>query len=288
MAQHSIISGTTIRKDATYKFQVALSKDAYCNKQQVLAAISPKDEGRKLRKQNGVKQKMSFINVEVTAEQLLDYAINGYTFCTLHSGFPENNPLERKTYVKHDGSYTLTAKCDDYFSGSFFIGVDIDETQYKSPIDFIEKLSMKPTFWYTSFSNQQIENGENKGARFRMIYVFNQLIEDKFFFRYCSFKLHSLIELETEEEIHDKCGMLASQYFNGTNWNNKSLKIDFGISNAIYSLDDINCSYDDYYTFLCNDCYYKKNLTHKDKKEIEERKCILLLRIPAIPVHQFR
>lgn len=162
------------------------------------------------------------------------------------------------TYLKKDGHFTLSGKSSNYFVGSYVIGIDIDETRYMNPEDYIHQLSLQPTFWYTSLSNMQIdvETGEFKGARFRLIYVFDQLIPDKYYFRYCSWNLHKKIESDTGETIKDSCGLICTQYFNGTNRNNTTLSVDYGLTNNVYSLSDINVSNNGYLDFLNNNCYY--------------------------------
>lgn len=261
-----------MKKDSSYSFIVSISRDQYLNKAQVLAAISNKEIGIQLRKQHGVERKIAFRNTTVTPSQLLDLALDGYTFCTLHSNFP--NPSSH--YVTDDGCYYLSGKADKYFAGSYFIGVDIDCTDYATPQDFVSKLSHQPTFWYTSLSHMQYDDeGNCKGPRFRLIYVFDDIIQDKYYFRYCSHTIHSELEKETNEIIHDKCGLSSSQYFNGTNRKDASNIVDYHLTNYIYSLCDFDISNIGYLYFLSHNCFYKRP-TPQQLADIAQRKCILL------------
>ena len=261
--------------DKDYLFEVSLSKMSYKSKEETKAAIKDGSEGRQQRKECGIEEKISFIRKSTTSQELLENCLEGYTFCHLFEGFPDNDMTH--SYLKKDGHFTLSGKSSNYFVGSYVIGIDIDETKYRSPGDYIHQLSLQPTFWYTSLSNMQIdvETGEFKGARFRLIYVFDQLIPDKYYFRYCSWNLHKKIESDTGETIKDSCGLICTQYFNGTNRNNTTLSVDYGLTNDVYSLSDINISNNGYLDFLNNNCYYK-SVNTEQKEEIEERIRILL------------
>jgi len=264
-----------MNKNSNYSFAVSVSKQPYKNKKETAAAITGGDEGRQMRLNLGLNEKISFKTVSITPSELLQNVLTGYTFCGVFSGFPTNAP--NKTYVKKDGYFTLTAKSGDFFIGSYCIGVDIDDTLYTSAKQFVSKLQMQPTFWYTSFSNLQTDNstGEFKGARFRLIYVFDQEIRNKYFFRYCSYKVHQMIEQSTDETIHDKCGLKCTQYFNGTYIFDKKLSIDYDCSNIVYSYSDFSISEEEFITFLDDNC----KLESPDRNQIEEMqnlKCSLL------------
>ena len=261
--------------DKDYLFEVSLSKMSYKSKEETKAAIKDGSEGRQQRKECGIEEKISFIRKSTTSQELLENCLEGYTFCHLFEGFPEKDMTH--TYLKKDGHFTLSGKSSNYFVGSYVIGIDIDETRYRNPEDYIHQLYFKPTFWYTSLSNMQIdvETGEFNGARFRLIYVFDQLIPDKYYFRYCSWNLHKKIESDTGETIKDSCGLICTQYFNGTNWNDSTLSVDYGLTNYVYSLSDINITKHGYIDFLNNNCNYM-SVNTEQKEEIEERIRILL------------
>lgn len=258
-----------------FSFTVSICKEPYESKQETTAAIIGGDEGKQMRKDLGLKEKIGFKSMLTTPSELLQSVLSGYTFCGVFSGFPANKP--KKTYVRKDGHFTLTGKSGKFFAGSYCIGVDIDETQYHSAEEFVSRLQQKPTIWYTSYSNQQYDTstGMSKGARFRLIYVFDQEIHNKYFFRYCANKVHDMVESSTNEVIHDKCGLQCTQYFNGTNFKNETLSIDYGCSDIIYSFTDFNITKEDFLEFLEDNCMYKSP-EPKQKKEIKKLKCSIM------------
>lgn len=241
-----------MKKSTNFIFEVSLSTDAFSDKVISGAMIgTTKNEGnRNIRKQYGYKANsgIGFVRTEVTSEQLLHELLRGKVFCHLFT----------PSKTKKDGSFGSSEKKDANFVGSYVIGVDIDYTSHSSAESFVDKLSLRPTFFYTSYSNMQInEDGTSKGARFRLIYVFDEMIDNPYMFRYCAWNLNRLIEADTNETIEDDCNLRCSQYFNGTNINNPDLIVSFGLTDNIYSISDISFSKEGYIDFLCNNAYYK-------------------------------
>ena len=266
-----------------FSFIVSLSKEPYLNKQSTTAAIVGGKEGRTMRKELGMKDKACFRSTATTPFGLLQSALSGYTFCAVFSDFPPNDPVKKITYVRQDGYFTLSGKADEFFKESYCVGIDIDETQYQSVEQFIGKLQYKPTFWYTSYSHLQYDasTGKPKGLRFRLMYVFDQKIQNKYFFRYCSYKVHEMIEKSTNELIHDTCGLSCSQYFNGTNIFDKTLNVDYECTNIIYSLEDFKITTDskeEFIKFLDSNCMLKK-VDQIQKKEMQLLKCSIMSKI---------
>lgn len=228
--------------DDYYKFKVAVSIGNYWNKEDVNACIgsSKNATNKQIRLKYGrsSKSKISFREVEVTASEFLDYCIHGYTFCNLFRGYPDSGQTDKgKTvsYRKKDGSFTMSAKCDKFFYGSNVICADIEETAYQSIQDYIDRISIKPTFWYSTFSHMQ----PSKGVRFRMVYVLDEPIIGKEQFEAIVDAFNHRIENEVCEEMHDKCNKKPAQYFNGTNVANGELCIEYDGSGCIYSINDI-------------------------------------------------
>lgn len=257
--------------NGTYKFQISLSRNGYETKLQARAAITG-DKG--LMTTTGVQKRIGYYSTSATSQELLDYVLHGHTFCALFSGFPafryevnKGGKRYKKIFINEDGDFTMCAKADEFFVGSYFIGIDMDENSFQTSHSLISRLSLPPTFWYTSFSHMQTDKdtGKSKGVRLRLIYVFDKMITDKYFFRYCSWTLHKMIERDLEEPISDPCGMKCAQYFNGTYCGNTNLVIESELSNNIYSLSDINISDAGYYDFLQSDCHY--DAINKEKKE---------------------
>ena len=241
-----------MKENINFKFKVSLSTDVFIDKviSGAMIGSTKNASNRNIRKQYGFKANsgIGFVRTEVTSEQLLHELLNGKVFCHLF------NPSK----TKKDGSFGSSEKRDANFYGSYVIGVDIDHTSYSNAESFVDKLSLQPTFYYTSYSNMQVDkDGISKGARFRLIYVFDELIDNPYMFRYCAWNLNRLIEADTNEVINDDCNLRCSQYFNGTNIDNPDLTVSFGLTANIYSLSGISFSKEGYIDFLCNNAYYK-------------------------------
>ena len=234
-----------------FNFEVSLSKDAYANKKISDAMIGANcPTNAEIRKEYGFRSNVGvgYIRTTVNPTSLFEALTSGKVMCHLFE----------PSSTRKDGTFGSHEKKDDNFVGSYVIGVDIDQTNFESMQAFIDVLSIKPTFGYTTYSNGQ----EGKGVRFRLIYVFDDKVEGKYSFRYAAYKLYNIIENDTKEEIEDKCGMKCSQYFNGTNKENEDLVYSEYYSGIVYSYDDIDCNMDDFIDFLNNYCYYKS----KNKK----------------------
>ncbi len=226
----------------SFKFAVSVSSEAYWNKEDVNACVgsSKKIENKDAREKYGHQRnhKMSFKTIDVTALELLNYCLNGYSFCNLFTGFSSkgwNDKRKAVTYIKKDGSFTLSAKKNEYFHSSNAICIDIDSTAAPTIQDYVDRLSHKPTFWYTTFSH--MESG--KGIRFRMVYALAEPIIGRQQFDAVVDQVHSRIESEVGEVIEDKCGEKCSQYFNGTNVKNNELVVEYGYYGCIYCINDI-------------------------------------------------
>ena len=237
-----------------YKFRESISIDAYSDKKISGAMIgSSKDKkNREIREEYGfsASKGVGFKEEECTIGSLYQAALSGRVFCHLF------DPKETRT----DSTFGSSQKTDSNFRGSYVIGIDIDKTSYRTAREFINTLQMKPSFWYSTYSNQL----SGKGARFRMIYVFSELIENKFFFRYVASQLNSYIEKATGEKIEDDCNLRCSQYFNGTNIKAPNLIVEHGASNLVYDLADFDVTVTGFKGYLENNCGYKTN-THREE-----------------------
>ena len=177
-------------------------------------------ENKKIRKEYGYKASsgIGFKQTIVTAKSLMDELLHGKVFCHLFS--PQ--------IVKKDGSFGSNQKTNANFKGSYVLGVDIDYTRYPSVGEYVAALSLQPTFYYTSYSNlQSYPDGSIGSPKFRLIYVFDSLIDNIYYFRYVAKALNNHIENDVAEQITDNCNLRASQYFNGTNIGNNVLNISY-------------------------------------------------------------
>lgn len=252
--------------DEKFKFNESVSSEAFADKIISNAMIGSRKvaENREIRKKYGydARKGIGFREGIFTPQELLDKLTEGHVVCHLF------DPL----HTRKDGTFGSSEKNNGNFNGSSVIGIDIDGTKFSTAEDFIGRLEFKPTFYYTSYRNQQ----EGMGARFRMMYVLEKPIRDRYHFRYFAWLLHQKIESDTDEIIKDKCGLNCSQYFNGTNKNNKNLVFSCGITNTIYEFKDFSPTKGDFLSFLNNNCYYSKSLSKDEKLDIEFLKDIII------------
>ena len=243
-----------MQTNSDFRFEVSLSRECFIDKTISNAMIGKTcNETRDIRKQYGYdpRRGVSFEYTIVTPEELLNHLIKGRVVCQVFNSYKK----------RKDGSFGSKEKKNINFCYGQFIGVDVDKTNYSSPEQFIERLRIKPTFWYTSYSNMQFdEEKQRMNPRFRLIYVFNSYIVSPLYFRYCVMKLNDIIKEDTGENV-DECNLRCSQYYNGTCIHNTSLIVSYGITNTIYSLEDIGVplmksTNDDYIDFLCRLCDY--------------------------------
>ena len=245
-----------MQSNEDFRFDISLSKESFVNKTISNAMIGKSSQtNRQIRKEYGFKSSrgVSFDgDLYLTPSLLLEHLLKGHVFC--HNF----QPYQRRK----DGTFGSSQKTKRNFRYTNLIGVDIDTTNYKSVKDYIDRLRLKPTFWYTSYSHLKYDmEKEYGGPRFRMIYVFNSRMDNPYYFRYCASKLNRMIEDDTGEKITDKCNLNCTQYFNGTCIGNSDLYVESGITNFIYDLEDIGVrpiksSYLDYIDYLCHRCYY--------------------------------
>lgn len=222
-----------------FKFNIQISKYNYTNKQEATAALA-----NKTAKLNNVGR-MCFKREQLTIEEFLNKATNGYAFSYLFNYNPDKKYLiqtnkkygykslaypEYKRGV-NKGYMKINFKRDEFFAGTQTIFIDIDETNYNSITEYVNTLPIKPTACYTTFSNK-VNKAGSTSIRFRMVYVFNRVL-NKIEFKSIAQNLKDTIEIATNEPIYDVCWMAQSQYYNGGNDT-----ADTYNSNVIYNADE--------------------------------------------------
>ena len=246
-----------MRIDPNFTFAVSLSQESFADKIIANAMIgrSTDEKNTEIRKEYGFTRGVSYERVTITPTTLLTSLTQGKCACQL---FNPKRP-------RKDGTFGTTDKRYENFAGAYCVFVDIDETKYKDMRAFIDRLSLKPTFAYTSYSNQQ----PGKGARFRLCYVFSKPVQEKFHFRYLASKVYEKIERDTNEAIRDKCGLSPAQYMNGTNKAATNIIFDEFFTGSIFDYPDFSCSDDDFIQYLRRYCDYSVSQQRRYKRDID-------------------
>lgn len=225
-------------KDNNHSITVSISVEALENKEiaNAMTASAGESDVKEIRKRYGFKS-ISGIGYRiqtVSVKEFYDLITSGHCFCNLMD-VPQSA-------LRKNGSFGQWLKRNCMFTGSTLVMLDIDKTRFKSCDTFVARLDKKPTLGNNSYSN----NLPGKGARFRLIYVFDTLIPNVFLYKYVSDVVMKSVELDTGENVKDDCSLKASQYFNG-NYHGGGF-----INGFIYSLKDFGISFSDYYDFLIN------------------------------------
>ena len=267
----NLIQYNNMDYNENYTFNVSLSLEKFPNKEisnAMISSMKKHPEYKKIRRQYGFKPNkgVSFKIQPVTCRELLDYLLEGHCFCHVFT-VPTNR-------LRCDGTFGASCKTNDNFNYSQVIGVDVDHTSYPTAEQFIDKLTLKPSLYYTSYRNLV----DGNGARFRLIYVFSNRIESIYMFRFLAIKLKDIILQDTGEcksndnwkDYIDECSIRPTQYFNGTCRTNPDIILSYGITNNIYSLSDIGYSEEEYRAFLIGYCNYESyNKNHVRRIEAE-------------------
>ena len=248
-------------KDYDFRFRINRSLHGYKSKEQTKIALSTS----KIREYNkGIENpkeqimKMSFIEEEISIDEFVQLATSGYSFCHLFKYDPSRKYLftwyNYKNYVypeykrgRNKGSMKIQMKSERFFFGSQCFFVDIDYSRFESVEDFIDKIPLKPTVTYLSFSDNEYKIDKThkddprydpclgiKSRRFRLCYIFDQIILGKENFLRISKEIHRMVEDSTDEHIQDKCGMSLSQYFNGGS------SKEVYVTGCIYNINDFS------------------------------------------------
>lgn len=241
-----------------YRFRVFVDRTPKMTKHEMHVSVGGKNYEEE-RKRLGI-DKMQMVCTQLTPSDLLHCLTHGQSYA------------HEFTYY---GDY-LTYKSNENFADATTIAVDIDDTDYSSPQEFISRLRFKPTLWHTTTSHMQYdEEGICKGVRFRMIYVLDRPISNFLYFRYCADYLFNIIKHDASKDAMgnnhkvdiDECGNRVAQTMFATNINNTDLIVDSGCSNSIYSLGDWgipSIKSNEFKEYLVDGCGYKTAVNRRD------------------------
>lgn len=224
----------TMEVKYNFKFRVNVSNDYYVKKTDASACLS-KDGAKSIG-----KVKMAFREQDVTVDEFLQYALNGYAFCNLFHfdtnqsyWFETGNGQRYQTTPlykngKNKGCMRIEFKSDRFFIGAQTVFVDIDLTRFELIPEYLACLTYKPTCVYMSYSDK-LEKDKVTSRRFRMVYVFDRIM-GKDDLNVISQTITDSIIRDTGESMKDDCGRRVSQYFNGVYGNEECY-----VSDCIYS-----------------------------------------------------
>lgn len=210
------------------------SVESYKDKTDVGAAIGPVNDTnlKMVRERYGRKKnhKISFNPQEATPWDLYQLCLNGHTFCHVFGGFPTagiNSIGQHVTYQRKDGSFSMSAKCNEFFLEAWCIVADMDYSTAPGIAQFLDSLPIKPTFWYTTFSHTP------QHPRFRLVYCLDTPLTNATDYRQCAKALSQLI-ISCTGDVPDPCAENVAQYFNPTNIKNTMLCIEHGFAGTTY------------------------------------------------------
>lgn len=271
--------------DKQFIFQISHSLDHYDSKDKAKLALSYKrikEYNKGIENPDEQLSKMAFVRESLSITRFAEMATSGYTFCNLFSYDP--NRQYRSTSRWHTlfwpeykrgrnkGGMKMQMKSDIYYEGCQCFFVDIDYTEFISVEDYIASLKLKPTVVYMSYSDniykidaKQKQNpiyNPNRGIksrRFRLCYVFNEIIYGKENFKTISSAINKMVEDSTHEVVQDDCGKSMSQYFNG------SMNKEVYVTGCVYEITDFITTTHTYY-----------NESPKEGQEISDIPCKLI------------
>ena len=256
-----------MRIDTNFIFEIGHSLDHYDSKDKAKIALSYKrikEYNKGIENPDEQLSKMAFVRESLSVTRFAEMATSGYTFCNLFSYDPNRQyrstgrwhtkfwPEYRK--YKNKGGMKMQMKSDIYYEGCQCFFVDIDYTEFISVKDYIAALKLKPTVVYMSYSDNvyKIDSKQKnnlkydpqrgvKSRRFRLCYVFNEIIYGKENFKTISSAINKMVEDSTNEVVQDDCGKSMSQYFNG------SVNKEVYVTGYVYEMADFNINTHTYY-----------------------------------------
>lgn len=223
----------------TYNINFSISKEKYIDKNDVTAAIGKLNDERmkKTRVAYGraANHKISMLSVSATAWDLYQSCISGHTFCHVFDGFPQtgfNKQGQKVTFRRADGTFSFSAKCNDYFQEAWTLVADIDHTTAPTVQSYLDNLPFAPTFWYSSFSHTP------QNPRFRLVYVLHEPICGTDMYTHALHQFNLMLYRCTGE-IPDTCNERPAQYYNGTCIRNAQLCVEHGWTGKCYDLSEL-------------------------------------------------
>ena len=179
--------------------------------------------------------------IDVLIDEFIEYIKCGYCFIN---------------HFKSDTEFITQKdkKIENLLSASF-ISIDVDDFEINIH-DFWDKIELKPSFIYSTFSNIL-----DKNNRYRLIYVFDDIIPDNSLYRKIALGIMGYIKKVFEFELKDKSCLNSSQQMAGNSKDN----IIYYVSYNIFSLND----FDEYLKYSNSESIKKEKKEYIIKSDLE-------------------
>ena len=212
-----------------YKFDVSLSTEKFDHK--------PTESEVK---------RLSFKKTTTDVTGFLEYIMDGYCYASVFSA----------------DSFGMKGKNNKDFRYTYIVSIDVDHSS-ETMNDMVGRLDYKPTFAYTS-----CRNGLDGESRFRMVYCFEDKIEDVDEYKGLVYAIFDVNGLDINEDKYDGGSKEACRYFNG----NGTETFEFTTTDIVYSKEDFNII-----LYNNKNSNFKNNITNNStiinhKKDIENNK----------------
>lgn len=200
--------------------KITISKEPYNDKSMAKAAIcSAERKNYKSNTGNSIKA-IKWVETSIEVKDFYALILSGYSWTTglyktklLNEASNNSKGLVKKKNAS--GVYKWMRPFDngcinngwikeDWWSGSYCIFVDVDNTKYSSIEDYCSNIQdLLPTFGFYSPSDKP------NSRRFKLVWVFNQSISDAELWKAISDYIHNT--LNNIEQLKDKCGTVLTQ-----------------------------------------------------------------------------
>lgn len=161
-------------------------------------------------------KKISYIRRDVNIDEIVSHIKEGYVFS---ANFNEDYTT---TITQSDRRY-------ENFISTPMVMFDLDRGIDCSLNELIDRLEYKPTIAYTTFSHQQ----DGKGNRYRLLYLFQEPIEDKDMYK----GIYQKIKESFNFKIEDNCGSNPCQAVFGSSSDSEVI-----VTESTYSVDNFDVS----------------------------------------------
>lgn len=226
------------------EINVSISRDFYENKETINRCLVFHKDQRDYPQGNVPfslerfrYDQLAFGRINTTISRLVeDYLIKGYAACHIFDTTKTKNGLNA-IYEdgRNEGYMRIAFKTEEFFKSADFICMDIDYSECKTIDEFLDRLPMKPSAWYKSYSHMADKGKEGVSIRLHLFFVLDETITSIDEYKRVASAIGNYVSGSTASEV-DKHLYSPAQYFNGCFY--KKGDREFGVSDIVYSVDD--------------------------------------------------